>query len=133
MFVGGEGYILWSLSLPPKVKSFLWRACLGILPMHELLWRRHLHPIGLCPCCCHETEFVGHTLWSCPVANDVWLESKLKLQKWDRSVNNFYDLILCVRLKLSLDEIELFSCVAYFIWSQRNKMVHEGIALDPVA
>lgn len=25
---------LWALSLPPKVKSFLWRACIGILPTY---------------------------------------------------------------------------------------------------
>lgn len=70
---------LWSMSIPPKVKAFLWRACFGILPTNELLRRRHLKKDGLCPCCLIEVESVAHCLWSCPAANDVWLETGLKL------------------------------------------------------
>ena len=42
---------LWSLSLPLKIKAFMWRACVGILPTHGLLWHRHMRIDGVCPCC----------------------------------------------------------------------------------
>ena len=38
---------------------------------------------GLCPCCLGEVESVAHSLRSCPLASDVWLESDLNMQKWD--------------------------------------------------
>lgn len=72
---------LWSLSLPSKVKMFIWRACVGILLTNALLWGRHMQKDGLCSCCVQEVESVSHVLWSCPAANDVWIQSKLKVQK----------------------------------------------------
>ncbi len=87
---------LWSLSLPPKVKNLLWRASMGILPTHELLWRRHLRKDGVCFYCLSEMESVEHVLWSCPATNDVWLQSGLKVQKRGRSVHSFFDLMECV-------------------------------------
>jgi hypothetical protein len=72
---------LWSLSLPPKVKKFIWRACLGIIPTNELLWHRHMRKDGFCSVYGCEMESVVHVLWSCSAANDVWLQSGLKVQK----------------------------------------------------
>ena len=66
---------LWSWSLPLKIKAFMWRACVGILPTHGLLWHRHMRIDGVCPCCNQDVEFVAHALWLCTIANDVWLES----------------------------------------------------------
>uniref|UniRef100_A0A2N9EDK8 Reverse transcriptase zinc-binding domain-containing protein n=1 Tax=Fagus sylvatica TaxID=28930 RepID=A0A2N9EDK8_FAGSY len=124
---------LWSLSLPPKIKAFLWRACTGILPTNGLLWSRHMRRDGLCECCKQEVESDGHALWSCMVANDVWLESKLSVHKWDRFVNCFFDLMVYARCRLNVEEMRLFCCLAYFIWGQRNLMVHEGRGVNPVA
>uniref|UniRef100_A0A2N9G3J3 Reverse transcriptase zinc-binding domain-containing protein n=1 Tax=Fagus sylvatica TaxID=28930 RepID=A0A2N9G3J3_FAGSY len=62
---------LWALSLPPKVKVFLWRACIGILPTHDLLWRRHMRRDDCCSCCFSAVDSVCHALWTCPAANDV--------------------------------------------------------------
>ena len=124
---------LWALSIPPKVKSFLWRACLGILPTFEMLHLRHMRDNGLCPGCTLASESMAHSLWTCPVANDVWVESGLKLQKWDRFILNFCNLMETVWNRFSHEDVKLFSCVAYFIWRQRNSMVHEGNACNPTA
>ena len=72
---------LWSLSLPLKIKAFLWRTCIGILPTNGFLWHRHMRIDGVCPCCLQDVESVVHALWTCIVANDVWLQSKLPIQK----------------------------------------------------
>ena len=47
---------LWALSLPPKVKVFLWRACIGILPTHDLLWHCHMRRDDVCSCCFSAVE-----------------------------------------------------------------------------
>ena len=74
---------------------------------------------------------MGHILWACPVATDVWLESNLKIQKWDRFFNHFFDLMMFVKERLSSDEVELFACIAYFIWNHRNRVVHDGLEPNP--
>ena len=101
---------IWALSIPAKVKNFLWRACLGILPTYEMLHQRHMRDNGLCPGCTQVIESVAHSLWTCPVANDVWAESVLKLQKWDRFINSFCDLMGAVQDRLFVEEAEVFSC-----------------------
>jgi hypothetical protein len=105
----------------------------GILPTYALLQRRHLRSDGGCPCCTKDVESVGHILWSCPVANDVWVESQLPLHKWDRYISSFFDLMVVVQSRLTLEEVEFFSCVAYFLWRQRNAWVHERMACNPMA
>ena len=55
---------LWSLSLPPNIKAFMWRACVVILPTHGLLWHYHMRIDGVCPCCNPDVESVAHALWS---------------------------------------------------------------------
>jgi hypothetical protein len=112
---GRDRKFLWFLSLPPKVKSFMWRNCLGILPTNELLWKRHMRFDGVCPGCMTEVETIAHVLWSCPVANDIWLQSRLTVHKWDPVVN-FFDLMELVCSRLERNEVELFCCIAYFIW-----------------
>jgi hypothetical protein len=122
---------LWALSIPPKVKSFLWRACNAILPTNAMLHRRHMRKDDCCPCCCYDFESVEHALWSCPVANDVWAESKLKVLKWDRCVYSFCDLINNAQSRLDPEDMELFCCVAYFVWMQRNRLVHDACSCNP--
>ena len=55
-------------------------------------------------------------LWSSPVANDVWLQSNLNMQKWDHSMHCFFDLMACVQARLVVEETQLFSCTAFLIW-----------------
>jgi hypothetical protein len=74
----------------------MWRVCSGILPTYEMLFNRHMRDNGLCPGCTLVMESTGHSLWTCSVANDVWVESSLKLQKWDRYIPNFCDLMVSV-------------------------------------
>ncbi len=122
---------LWALSIPPKVKSFLWRACNAILPTNAMLHRRHMRKDDCCPCCCYDFESVEHALWSCLVANDVWAESKLKVLKWDRCVYSFCELINNAQSRLDPEDMELFCCVTYFIWMQRNRLVHDACSCNP--
>uniref|UniRef100_A0A2N9GZ45 Reverse transcriptase zinc-binding domain-containing protein n=1 Tax=Fagus sylvatica TaxID=28930 RepID=A0A2N9GZ45_FAGSY len=124
---------LWSLSLPKKVKVFMWKACLGILPTYDLLWHRHMRRDGICFCCKVDVESVSHVIWSCPMANDVWLQSGLSLHKWDRSIYSFFDLLVCAQKRLKLGDLQLFCCMDFFIWEQRNWVIHERGSYNPIA
>ena len=106
---------LWSLSLPQKIKVFLWRACIGILPTNVFLCHQHMRQDGACPCCTHELETVVHALWACVAANDVWIQSQLPVHKWDRSLHCFFNLMVYSWDHLGLDDLKFFYCIAYFI------------------
>uniref|UniRef100_A0A2N9ISR7 Reverse transcriptase zinc-binding domain-containing protein n=1 Tax=Fagus sylvatica TaxID=28930 RepID=A0A2N9ISR7_FAGSY len=123
---------VWALSIPPKVKSFIWRACIGILPTNDLKFKRHMRGDGCCPVCVGATESAEHVLWMCPMANDVWVASTLPVLKWDRLVHSFCDLIVMARSRLGRGDLEFFACLMYFIWHQQNGVVYDGRVSNPV-
>ena len=67
---------LWNLSIPPKVKMIIWRACLDWIPTYHNL-RRHGVPVSHgCPSCGGDMETSLHALWCCPnlrsITKKVW-------------------------------------------------------------
>ena len=38
----------------------------------------------------------------------------------------------CARKWLTIEEFEFFSCIAYFLWGQSKKVIHEGIVSNPI-
>ncbi|XP_059437026.1 uncharacterized protein LOC132170149 [Corylus avellana] len=69
---------VWNVRGPTVVLMFLWNACHNILPTRENLYRRGILQDPLRLICWLETESLGHTLWSCASAQDVWLEYELQ-------------------------------------------------------
>ena len=59
---------IWSLNVPPKVRTFLWRACSNCLPTRDNLHRRRVSVKRHCGICHHRSETVSHILWECPLA-----------------------------------------------------------------
>jgi hypothetical protein len=72
---------VWSVKGPKVVSNFLWKACNGILPTMVNLHKRGISDDPMCPICQREEESVGHILWNCPSARDVWSECPMNLQK----------------------------------------------------
>uniref|UniRef100_A0A7N2MF44 Reverse transcriptase zinc-binding domain-containing protein n=1 Tax=Quercus lobata TaxID=97700 RepID=A0A7N2MF44_QUELO len=83
---------MWKLDVPPKVRTFLWRACSEILPTRANLARKRLPIDPRCDICRHEEETVCHVLWECPLATNVWALFKGKLQKCIAAAPDFYSL-----------------------------------------
>ncbi len=53
---------LWSVSVPTKIKTFMWRACQSILPTKTNLFRRGVVSAYSCPICNEDAETVLHSL-----------------------------------------------------------------------
>jgi hypothetical protein len=51
---------------------FLWRACNNILPTKENLYKKKIIDDPKCAICGGDIETLGHVIWSCTVARDVW-------------------------------------------------------------
>lgn len=63
---------IWGLRVPPKVRTFLWRACHEILPTRVPLMRRHVGSNPSCEFCSREAETEAHIFFSCPLFSSIW-------------------------------------------------------------
>ena len=68
--------LLWCLQVPHKVRHFAWRACHGILPTENLVWRG-VQQDDRCDDCREGAKNSGHFFWSCQWAKEVWLCTKI--------------------------------------------------------
>lgn len=73
--------VVWKVRVSPVIKVFLWKAYRNILATKENLQKRNIVDDPLCLIYGLEAESVGHILWWCGSAQDVWLESSRKIQK----------------------------------------------------
>ncbi|KAL5794819.1 hypothetical protein ACOSP7_003413 [Xanthoceras sorbifolium] len=81
---------LWSLSVPAKIKIFIWRACDNWLPVMTNLAARRVPVSHLCPLCCHRPETTVHALLGCPLLHSVCKSIPcLQASRWDDNVNLF--------------------------------------------
>ncbi|KAK9989376.1 hypothetical protein SO802_029615 [Lithocarpus litseifolius] len=124
---------LWRLSIPPKVRNFIWRASSDILPTRANLARRKIPIDPKCVICGSSDETVLHILWQCPLAQNVWTLVKGKLQKCDSSARTFLCLAQTLMGKLSRKELEAWAMVAWSIWNARNRIFFEAYQTLPHA
>ena len=84
---------IWELNVPPKVRTFLWRACSGCLPTRENLHKKRIRVEQRCELCHHHTETIGHVLWECPLARNVWALFRGTIQKCRNEVDDFFSIV----------------------------------------
>ena len=113
---------IWRLKLPNKVKHFLWRALNESLPTKFNLCARHVLPDNNCGLCEEFPEDVIHCLWLCDHAKSIWLSDQTFYYPRTRNFRCFGDLVSFVLLELSSGTVMLFSIVAWFIWTRRNRL-----------
>ena len=97
---------IWSLNVPPKFRTFLWRACSNILPTGDNLCRWKVMTEPRCEVCCQESESADHILWDCPLARNVRALSRGRLQKCSNDQQNFFLLFRQLVAKLEIQELE---------------------------
>ena len=124
---------LWKLSVPPKVRNFVWRASSDILPTRANLAHRRVPIDPKCAVCGSSDETVLHILWQCPLAWNVWALVKGKLQKCDSSARTFFNLAQTLKERLSHKEFELWAMVAWSIWNAQNIFYFEASQTLPHA
>jgi hypothetical protein len=120
---------LWSISVPNKLKTFMWRACNNILPTLTNLWKKGIVSATTCYLCGEEAETVSHVLWSCPFAVSIWQSLPLFSALPLGASMDFQDVVHCALQILPSPDIEIFVTAAWMIWRRRNE-VWQG-QLDP--
>ena len=122
---------IWKLNVPLKVHVFLWRACSNVLPTRENLHKRRVQVDPHCAICCQQPESVGHLLWECAIARNVWALCQGGLQKCANNCCDFFLLFQMLEEKLPLVELERWAVMTWAIWNARNKYYFEKTQTHP--
>ena len=85
--------LILSMNVPPKVRNFVWRACLNILPTRANLQRRKIVVDPWFDFCKQQPKVVGHMLWECPFTRNTWALVKGRLQNCPNEATDIFLLL----------------------------------------
>ncbi|XP_019170153.1 PREDICTED: uncharacterized protein LOC109165716 [Ipomoea nil] len=120
---------LWKLDVPPRWKTFLWRALSGILPTTTALANKRVYVNLACPMCLDFNEDVMHCLLECQYACRVWNESCLAITPvFGGSFVEWFQNAMTV---LTMDILIQVVAVFYHLWNARNTAVWEECMWTP--
>ncbi|PWA63698.1 hypothetical protein CTI12_AA350970 [Artemisia annua] len=115
---------VWLANVPGKVKIFVWRACMNLLPTISNLVTRGLVPNFFnCVHCSTPMENVKHALFLCDWARDIWADmevSNLTNQVADISIEE----MLGATKESKSGKFELMLMLMWRIWCARNSKAH---------
>ncbi|KAM6551364.1 hypothetical protein CsatB_001172 [Cannabis sativa] len=121
----------WSLSIPSKVRIFLWRAMHDCLPVLNTLHLRHISDTSLCSLCHHEKETIIHALFRCTRPKKFWRSSHFSLDNILSPHATLQEIMIRASTLYSQLELEQFICILWSLWTERNKECH-GTKPHPV-
>ncbi|KAL1827804.1 hypothetical protein ACET3Z_006216 [Daucus carota] len=116
---------LWSLKLPCKVTSFLWRVCKSCLPTAHALATKQVNISILCPWCHSETETDTHVLFSCEFAKTVWSLAGMSMMVQHSPHDSAFMVIRRVFDECSREQCVQMGMLCWGLWNRRNKWVWE--------
>ncbi|KAM6545860.1 hypothetical protein CsatB_026596 [Cannabis sativa] len=118
----------WNLSLPPKILIFAWKVIQHILPVAAALFKRKIIDSFTFSLCTSSWESIGHALFGGQHAKNIWKESKFTIH-FHKAQSMFNgDYLHHLSAVYSQEDFELFICLMWGIWTDRNKVFHGGQA-----
>ncbi|CAN1145175.1 Uncharacterized mitochondrial protein AtMg00310 [Linum perenne] len=122
----GEWKWVWQLSLPPKIKFFVWRICSNLVATKVNLMRRRCSPDPKCPCCNSFDETLRHMLFECVVTKGIWREmlSNVTLPRPQQTVADWLlTLIKDGRVESCIED----GICCWEVWRTRNEKSFQDI------
>lgn len=112
------------LQLPPRIRTFLWRAGNDILPVGCALTRRHLGGDPNCPLCYTSSESTAYSFFECSGFVRTWEAEPFNIII-PRRHTNFPEWLRFLRSGIDTEVFLLACVVCWRIWWFRNRIVHE--------
>ena len=113
---------VWGMTVPNKIKMFMWRACNSSLPTKTNLFNRGVLSSSSCPVCQDEAKTILHIFWNCPYARSAWFNSPLHKFSNSLRVSVWSDVVEEVLKEQCKHTIEVFFTLAWMIWGHRNNV-----------
>ncbi|XP_019191221.1 PREDICTED: uncharacterized protein LOC109185721 [Ipomoea nil] len=121
---------LWKMRVPPKWKTFLWRAVCDILPTTTNLIIKRVDVDPTCTMCGLTHENVMHSLVLCDYSRAVWNVSGLPIM--NIISHSFATWLMAAMDMLTGDQARRLVALLYYLWMARNEAVWEGALRMPV-
>lgn len=116
--------LVWNLTVPPKVRIFLWKALQDFLPTQCNLKSRKILDQIWCFRCSVAKEDCFHTLVGFRFAKKVWtLASFSSVLKINQHAS-FSCFVQSAIESLNRTDVKLLSVVSWSIWEARNNLLH---------
>lgn len=115
---------IWRLTIPHKMKIFLWRFCRNNLPVRNRLKARGVNVPIICPMCSVDIEHLLHIFFDCQFARCCSQQVDLDFDMSD--VFAAPEWLLHKLSGSSQEELVKICTVLYGIWVWRNKKVWEN-------
>ncbi|CAL1352861.1 unnamed protein product [Linum trigynum] len=121
---------LWSLSIPPKLKFFIWNVVRRALASKENLFARKCSQSKACPLCGCASETIFHCLFVCPHAAEGWNQEWPNMPRptplssileWLESISQVYP--IC--------SVQKIVFLMWKTWKARNEKIFRGTPLWP--
>ncbi|XP_019164368.1 PREDICTED: uncharacterized protein LOC109160535 [Ipomoea nil] len=122
---------MWGMKIPPKWKTFLWRAICDILPTTNNLIIKRVEVDPTCKMCGLAHENIMHTFILCDYYRHVWNISGLPIM--NIVVNSFLERLTIVFTMFTEDQSAAVVAVLYRIWRCRNSAVWDATLPRPTA
>ncbi|XP_019200078.1 PREDICTED: uncharacterized protein LOC109193679 [Ipomoea nil] len=122
---------LGKLKVPPKWKTFLWRAVSGILPTTDNLIIKRVEVDPICPMCGYAQENIMHALILCDYFKMVWNISGLPVT--NILTNLFQSWLVGMLNSLTEGQVRLAVGILYYLWHAWNSAVWEKTLPRPAS
>ncbi|XP_027122249.1 uncharacterized protein [Coffea arabica] len=116
---------LWNQKVKQKLKVFIWKCLHDALPVKELIFSRTNKGNPMCGGCGESVETLGHMLFQCKKAKEIWEMAQVQ---WDGLVHltdNFpkwwYTVIEAQMIRGREEQINLTVNILWQIWKGRNE------------
>lgn len=116
-----------SLDLLEKIKIFIWRAALNILPTAENLWKRKIIKESICQRCRRGVETISHALLECKASKKIWSHAPITVRSNQAPVQDILTMLSTHRKLYA----ELMVAYCWVVWFARNKLLFETNKIDP--
>ncbi|KAH9784956.1 reverse transcriptase domain-containing protein [Citrus sinensis] len=123
--------VIWTLSLPEKIKIFTWRAAKNLLPTAENLWKRKVLPQPTCQLCGTKMKTTAHALMECKSARAVWKTTKFAADIGNIAHQDILSFVHEAVRRMGKTDANLVIALCWVIWSARNHVLFRGKRDEP--
>lgn len=116
---------IWKLTVPPKVKLFLWKFCSGVLPTGDFLCKRNIIDTASCAICSSRPDTDVHIIFDCPLAAQIWSLFRHHFSvvaSWGNQASVWFGKLIAATEHL--DTCSAMAILMWTLWTHRNNVLH---------
>ncbi|KAL4366257.1 hypothetical protein GQ457_05G004610 [Hibiscus cannabinus] len=123
--------LIWTLSVPQRIRTFVWLAVHGKLLTNQERMRRHLSTTASCSLCNNASKYVLHVLRDCVRARTIWFQVIHRRKLADFNSLPLHEWFTCALsesddyFKDGDDKAAKFAIICWILWNRRYKCLFD--------